>query len=303
VRRKQRIGFVGVGLMGHGIAKNLCRGGFPLAFLEHPGNQPADDLRELGAASSPSPRALAQEADVVCLCVTGSPQVEDVMLRGGGVLEGIAPGKLVIDCSTVAPATTLRVAAAVAERGGRFLDAPLTRTPKEAEAGRLNVMVGGEAETLAEARPLFDAFAENVYHAGPVGAGARLKLLHNFVSLGNSVLLAEAMASARRGEVDMRTFVEVLASGGGDSVALKRLAPYAVDGDDAAFRFSLANAAKDMRYYVAMADELGVPSFGAHAVEQVYALAEAMGRGASPVPRLLDILAALDGSAPKGSRP
>lgn len=293
VTDKRQVGFIGVGLMGHGIARNLLGKGFALDFLNHPGNRPVDDLLALGARGLDSATALAGRADVVFLCVTGSPQVEAVVLGAEGILPGLGPGKILVDCSTARPESTLRVAAAVAGTGARFLDAPMTRTPKEAEEGRLNLMVGGDAATLAEVRPMLEAFAENIYHAGPVSAGHRLKLLHNFVSLGNSVLLAEAVTCARAGGIDMPTFVDVLASGGGDSVILKRLSPYILDGDDSGFRFSLANSRKDMGYYTAMADELDAPAFAAHAVQQVYALACTMGKGAEPVPELIDVLQAL----------
>lgn len=289
-----RVGFIGIGFMGHGIARNLLKHGFPLTFLEHPGNRPAEDLLAAGACSAPSAVEVARAADVVFLCVTGSSQVEDAMFRKDGVLAGLGRGHIVVDCSTAQPVSTRRVADAVEARGARFLDAPLTRTPKEAEEGRLNVMVGGDARTLREVRPLLDAFAENLYHVGPVTAGHKMKLLHNFISLGNAVLLAEAVACARKSGVDAERLIEVLASGGGDSVVLRRLTPYIQAGDDAAFRFSLANGAKDMRYYTAMADEMGVPSLAAHAVQQVYALANAMERGAESVPTLVDMLSNLN---------
>ncbi len=284
-----KLGMVGVGLMGHGIAKNLLRGGYAVTLLKHPGNQPIDDLLSLGAETSDTPAKLTRHADVIFLCVTGSSQVEDVMFQSEGVLQGLGEGKTVVDCSTVEPHVTLRIADAVSAKGARFLDAPLTRTPKEAEEGRLNIMVGGEADILEEMRPLLETFSENIYHAGPVSAGHTLKLLHNFVSLGNCALLAEAVVCARHGGVDMDTFIEVLSSGGGDSVALKRLTPYVLHGDEGGFRFSLSNCFKDLTYYVNMADNHGVPSMVAHAIHQLFELASSMG-GDRPVPRLIDLL-------------
>ncbi len=286
----KQVGLIGAGLMGHGIGKNLLAKGFSLSFLDHPGNQPVDDLLALGARRLPAVMEVTRHAEVVLLCVTGSPQVEDTMFRRDGVLAALRPDQIVVDCSTAEPHVTQRVAAAVAERGARFLDAPLTRTPREAEEGRLNVMVGGDAATLEAVRPLFDTFAENIYHAGAVGAGHTLKLLHNYISLGNCVLLAEAVVCARRGGVDMRTFIDVLSSGGGDSVALRRLAPYVLNRDLGAFRFSLANSRKDLSYYTAMADHHGVPALAAHAIQQVFTLVQALGAGERPVPTLVDLL-------------
>lgn len=135
-----KIGMVGIGLMGHGIASNLVKHGHTLTVLEHPGNQPLDALKAAGATSCADGATLAAQSDVIILCVTGSPQVEAVLLSPAGVLEGLRPGTVIIDCSTAIPSSTVKVAEAVTEKGGRFLDAPMTRTPKEAAEGRLNLL-------------------------------------------------------------------------------------------------------------------------------------------------------------------
>ena len=292
-KQDRNIGFIGVGLMGHGLAKNIAQAGYTLTFLEHPGNQPVDDLYALGARSVPSIADLTGTSDVIVMCVTGSQQVLEIVCGEGGLLTGITRGKtnqVIVDCSTVEPHVTTDVAAKITAAGARFVDAPLTRTPKEAEQGSANVMVGGDVEVLARIRPLLETFAENIYHAGPIGAGATLKLLHNFVSLGNCVLLAEAVISARRSDVDIDTFIEVLASGGGDSTALKRLTPYILTGDAGSFRFSLANSAKDTAYYRKLAQHLGVPATAAEAIERVFSDAQARGWGDRPVPELIELM-------------
>ena len=288
---KQRIGIIGVGLMGHGIAQSVLRHGFSLAFVEHPGNQPTDDLLAAGARAVASGAALAADVDVVILCVTGSPQVEDVLLRDDGVLAGLRPHTVVIDCSTAMPSSTIRMAAAVEAAGGRFLDAPMTRTPKEAAEGRLNLLVGGDASLFAQCRPLLASYAENIVHAGPVGSGHTLKLLHNFVSLGFATVLAEAAACARRAGVDSGVLLQVLAHGGGGGVVLERLRPFIESGDDSGFRFTIANALKDMDYYTAMARELGAARLTAEAIRQAFALGAGAPAG-STVPTLIDCLAA-----------
>lgn len=250
---KQKIGMVGIGMMGHGIASNLARHGHELVLLEHPGNQPLDALKAAGAQTSASARDLASRVDVVVLVVTGSPQVEAVLTGPGGVLEGLRPGSTVVDCSTAIPSSTLRMAQAVQQAGSRFLDAPMTRTPKEAAEGRLNLLVGGEAALLEELRPLLRCFAENITHVGPVGAGHGMKLLHNYVSLGMVTLLAEASACAQANGVEPEAFVEVLAKGGGGGIALERIKPFLLAGDTGGLRFSVANACKDLGYYATMA--------------------------------------------------
>ncbi len=248
-----KIGMAGIGLMGHGIAGNLVRHGHDLLLLEHPGNQPLDALKAAGAQTAGSAKEMAAQVDLLILVVTGSPQVEAVLTGPGGVLEGLRPGSTVIDCSTAIPSSTRRMAQAVQDAGSRFLDAPMTRTPKEAAEGRLNLLVGGDAALLEAFRPVLRCFAENITHVGPVGAGHGMKLLHNYVSLGMVTLLAEASACAQAGGVAPEAFVEVLATGGGGGVALERIKPFLLAGDTGGLRFSVANACKDLGYYTTMA--------------------------------------------------
>ena len=286
-----KIGMVGVGMMGHGIAGNLVRKGHELVVLEHPGNQPLEALKAAGAVGVHSARALAAAVDMVILVVTGSPQVEAVLTGPGGVLEGLRPGSIVIDCSTAIPSSTARMAQAVQAAGSRFLDAPMTRTPKEAAEGRLNLLVGGDADLLQACRPVLACFAENIVHVGPVGAGHGMKLLHNFVSLGMVTLLAEAAACAERSGVDPAAFVEVLAKGGGGGIALERLRPYLLARDPAGLRFSVANARKDLGYYHAMAGDAGARREVATAVLGTLEGALARAGEQALVPELVSILA------------
>jgi 3-hydroxyisobutyrate dehydrogenase-like beta-hydroxyacid dehydrogenase len=253
----KEIGLIGVGLMGQGIASNLLKKGYPLTVLEHAGNQPLDALLAAGAKTAATASQLAQSAELIILCVTGSPQVEDVLLSPQGVLSALKPGTVIIDCSTAVPASTERVAKAVMQAGGLFMDAPMTRTAKEAAEGRLNLLVGAEADLLARCMPVLRCFAENITHAGPVGSGHRMKLLHNYVSLGTATLIAEAAACAQNSGVSMETFVDVLAKGGGAGVALDRMKPYLLTGDASGLRFTVSNALKDISYYNQMAQDAG----------------------------------------------
>src|SRR5262249_26258249 len=139
---KRRVGFIGVGLMGHGMAKNIVEKGHALTVLGHRNREPVDDLVKRGATEAKTAADVARRSDIVFLCVTASPQVEDIVFRKDGLLDGIGSGTIVADSSTAEPTSTMKVAAAIAERGGRFVDTPLVRTPKEAEEGRLVVMTG-----------------------------------------------------------------------------------------------------------------------------------------------------------------
>lgn len=289
-KASKRIGIAGVGLMGHGIATNILEHGYSLAFLDHPGNQPVADLVASGARPVASPAALARESDVVILCVTGTPQVEDVLFKSEGLLEGLVAGTIVIDCSTAIPSSTLRIADEIARLGGRFLDAPMTRTPREAAQGRLNLIVGGETSLFEECRPLLSSFAENIVHAGPVGSGHRMKLLHNYVSLGFSAVLAEAAACAERAQVESSVLLTVLATGGGSGVVLDRMRPFIESRNDSGFRFTLANAFKDIGYYTAMAEELDASRTTAEAIRETYAKACADGHASAAVPQLIGFM-------------
>ena len=279
------VGIIGVGLMGHGIARNvLMRGRFPLVFLDHPGNQPVDDLIELGAKSCKTAGEVASASDVVILCVTGSPQVEEVLTGKGGVLAALRRGTVVVDCSTSMPDSTLRMAEAVKNAGGEFLDAPMTRLAKQAHEGTLNLLVGGDQAVLAKVRPVLASFTENVAHVGPLGFGHRMKLLHNFVSIGCMALLAEAAAHAADAGVDPDVFVDVLAKGGGAGVALERMRPMITAGDSSNVPFSIDNARKDIDYYRAMASGSGASTAIADGVAGVIlpAVKEGHGRGYTP---------------------
>ncbi|ARU05854.1 2-hydroxy-3-oxopropionate reductase [Comamonas serinivorans] len=284
---------MGIGLMGHGIARNLLRHGHALTLLAHPGNQPVEDLIAAGARCAHTPAEVARGAEVVLLCVTGSPQVEAVLLGDQGAVAALAPGAVVIDCSTAMPESTRRMADAVAAVGAHFIDAAMTRTPREAAEGRLNLLVGGDAATVARCMPLLRCFAETITATGAVGSGHAMKLLHNYVSLGSLALLAEAAACAGQAGVDTRVLLDVLQQGGAAGVPLDRMRPYLIDGDTDGLRFAIANAAKDLAYYTRMASEGDAWHRIADAVSQTLAQAVASGAGARMMPELSDVLTRL----------
>ena len=287
----QRVGLVGAGRMGQGIGRNVLRHGHALSVLDHPGNQPLDELEGAGAVVVSSARELAARSEVVILCVTGAPQVESVLCDHDGVLAGLRPGALVIDCSTSLPQTSVRMEQRVRAAGGCFVDAPMTRTVADALAGRLNLLVGGAPDDVQAALAVLRCFAENIVVAGGVGAGHRLKLLHNFVSLGCIALVAEAAGYALGSGIDPQVFVSVLASGGGAGVALERLRPVIVDPQGRGMEFSMANALKDLGYYKDMVDASAAQAGIAGAVLQTLrgALATLGDEGAA----VTDVVAAL----------
>ncbi|SNR68016.1 NAD(P)-dependent oxidoreductase [Puniceibacterium sediminis] len=284
------VGIIGIGLMGHGIARNvLSRGGFPLSFLDHPGNQPVDEITARGAQGCATSAAVAAASDVVILCVTGSPQVEAIVTGTDGLTSGLKPGSVVVDCSTALPESTLRMGEIVKAMGCDYIDAPMTRTARHAHDGKLNVLVGGEAATLEKVRPVLASFTESVAHVGPLGHGHRLKLLHNYVSVGFMTLLAEAAAQSADAGVDPQVFVDVLAGGGGASVALDRLAPYIVEGNREGLPFAVANAQKDIDYYRSMSDAAGARTSIADGVSGAISAAVDAGYGQAYLPELVKL--------------
>ncbi len=275
----KKIGFIGVGLMGHGMAKNLVGKGFPTIVLGHKNRAPVEDLVKLGAKEARDVAEVVKSSDVVILCVTGSPQVEDLVYRKGGILEGAVSGQIVVDTSTSQPGSTLKIAADFKAKGVRFVDAPLARTPVEAEQGRLNTMVGADAVTFREIEPVLKAFCENIFHIGDVGAGHKIKLINNCAAIGQMVLIAEALTVCAKLGVDPKKYFALVSSGAANSGIFQMLAGKAVEGDFGGMKFGLANALKDVRYYNQMAMEFGVAGAMASATLQTLTQAVNLGFG------------------------
>lgn len=299
---KPTVGFVGVGLMGHGMAKNLVSKGWPLVVLGHRKREPVEHLKSLGAREAATPRELAAQCEIVHLCVTGSPQVEATMRGENGLLAGARPGTVIIDCSTSNPVSTLALADEAQARGVHFVDAPLSRTPKEAEAGTLDTMVGAEPEVFARIEPVLRAWAGNVVHLGPVGLGHKMKLVNNFIAMGYAALFSEALAIARRSGLSVEQFHAVIGSGRMRSPFYDTFMQWTLAGDENAHRFTISNAHKDMRYLSAMANEAGAVNLLQPQVKNMFAAMEAAGQGERFVPMLADFIAGMNGLAPAGSK-
>ena len=285
-----KVGLIGVGLMGHGIAKNIVTKGWELSFLDQVGNQSTTDLLELGAKPYDKAVDLAAASDVLVLCVTGSPQVEDVLTGSGAVLDGLRPGSIVIDCSTAIPSSTRALAAKVGDKGSDFVDAAMTRTPKEAEEGRLNLLVGGKEESITRIRSLLESFAENIFIAGDVGSGHQLKLIHNIISMGTIALIAEVAACAIQDGIDTTAMVDCLRKGGAGGAALERVAPYILEGNADLLRFTINNAYKDVGYYNTMAEEMDAARLMSKAAYDTLAGQIDQGKGSAFMPELVKLL-------------
>ena len=290
------LGFIGAsGLMGHGMAKNLLAKGHALQLSVHRNRERVADLLAAGAVEAASHAAMADHCDWVFLCVTGSPQVEAAVLAEQGLLAGARPGLVIVDCSTSEPDSTARLRERCAAAGVTFVDAPLTRTPVEAEAGKLNVMVGADDADFARLEPLLRCFAENVFHVGGPGAGHIVKLLNNFIAQAICTATAEAFAVGQRSGIALKGLVDVVSAGGANSGIFQAMAK-TLSGDMAGLKFELDNARKDIRYYTHVAEALAIPSLMGEAVHQSLTLASALGHGKKYVPSLVEAQEQLTGA-------
>lgn len=289
------VGFIGIGLMGQGMAKNIVEKGFPLLVMAHRNRAPLEDLVARGAREVASARDMAAQADVIVLCVTGSPQVEAILRGADGVLSGARPGLVVIDSSTSNPVSTGTLAKELAAVGVTLVDAPLSRTPKEAEAGTLDCMVGADAAGFEAALPIIQCFAAKIVHVGPVGAGHTMKLLNNFVSIGYASLYSEALALGKQVGITPAQFHAVIGGGRMSCGFYDTFMKYVVERDRDAHKFTIQNAHKDMRYLSNLATQAGTADYLGAAVKSYLATAESMGKGGDFLPMLSDHVAALNG--------
>jgi 3-hydroxyisobutyrate dehydrogenase-like beta-hydroxyacid dehydrogenase len=289
------VGLVGVGLMGHGIGKNIVEKGFALNVMAHTNRAPVEDLVKRGAKELNSPAEIASNSDLVILCVTGTPQVESAVYGANGIASVAHAGLIIADCSTAVPDSTIKIAADLAAKGIHFVDTPMTRTPNEAEAGTLGLMVGGDIKIIDEIRPVLQAFSNLIVHTGAVGTGHQMKLINNFLSMGHAALAAEAIAVAAKANIDMTALKDVIMGGGAASVMFGRLINVPLHDDDSHAKFAIRNARKDLRYYTNMTENMPASSFLAEAVHQTLVVADNLGYGERYVPRLIDVMMKLNG--------
>ena len=292
---KDRIGFIGAGLMGHGMAKNLVEKGFPLTVLAHRNRAPIDDLITRGASEAATPGEVAGTSDVVFLCVTSSAEVEEIVLGPDGLMAGGRAGLIICDCSTADPSSTLRLGSRLAQKGIALADAPLGGTPTGAQTGQLSAMVGAEPAVFARLKPAIEAWAAKIVHVGPLGTGHKMKLLNNFLSLGYGALYAEALTLGEKVGISPRDFDRVIRGSRMDCGFYQTFMGWVIDGDPNAHQFTLTNAYKDMRYVAAMGDTSGMANPLANAVKSSYALAVSSGEGERYVPMLTDVIGQLAG--------
>jgi 3-hydroxyisobutyrate dehydrogenase-like beta-hydroxyacid dehydrogenase len=256
--RTERIGFLGLGIMGSRMAANLARAGFQLSVWTHTPGKADAWAREHSCEGFQTPAEVAARSDIVISMVVDGDQVASILLGPGGVIESAAPGTLCVDMSTIAPPQTRRIGAALAERGVRLLDAPVTGSSPRAQAGTLAIMAGGEPEDFARALPALESMGEVIAHVGALGQGEMLKLINNAVAAANAATVAEALVLARATGLQTDDLIRVLSAGSAASAQLSLKAAVMSEHDYTAL-FKTAHMLKDVRLCLQEAEAAGTP--------------------------------------------
>jgi len=277
--KRERVAFLGLGIMGKPMAANVCRHGYELTVWNRT-RAKAEAFSELhrGVEVADTPAAAAAEADLVVTMVPDGPEVEAVLLGPDGAAEGLHAGGLAIDMSTIAPTQTRKIATALSQRDIHFIDAPVTGSRPKAEDATLTIMVGGEKRDFDRAKPLLDAMGALVVHAGPVGHGEMVKLVNNTAAAINAAALAEMLNLAVKADLNTTAVVDVMASGSGASTMLTLKAGPMLDRAYAPL-FKLEHMLKDVRHCINEAKALGVDLPIARLAESLYAKADEAGYG------------------------
>ncbi len=284
----ERIGFIGLGIMGRPMARNLMKAGYGLTVWNR--SRPGiDALVAEGAQEAASPRDVAQRSDVVITILGDSPDTERVALADDGIVAGAHEGLVHIDMSTISPAVTRSIAEQYAAAGIEMLDAPVSGGEQGDIDGTLSIMAGGKREVFDRSRPLFEAMGKTPVYCGPIGSGQVVKLCNQVVVGLNNLAMSEALVLAAKAGVDPATMIEAVRAGAGSSWALHNLAPKVLAGD---FKpgFKVWQQQKDLRLALELADQGHTPLPGTALVRQLFAALEAEGLGEAGTQALVKAL-------------
>ncbi len=284
---KPVIGFIGLGLMGGNMVENLQNRGYEVNVMDLNKDAVAAVLARGNASEATSGKELAEKSDIVMLCLTTSEVVEKVVYGETGILAGMTKGKTLIDFGTSIPASTKKIGAALAEKGAGMIDAPLGRTPAHAKDGLLNIMAAGDIETFNKVKPVLDEQGENVFHLGALGSGHVTKLVNNFMGMTTVATMSQAFAVAKLAGVDGQQLFDIMSAGPSNSPFMQFCKFYAVDGEEK-LGFSVANANKDLGYFLALCEELGTESLIAQGTSTSLQAAVDAGLGQNDVPVIFD---------------
>lgn len=289
----ERIGFIGLGIMGRGMARNILNAGFPLTVWNRTASR-ADEFVAAGAKLAASPAELAAETEIILSCVSDTPDVEQVLLGEDGVVQGVKQGALVIDMSTISPQTTRSIGAQLGEKGASMLDAPVSGGSEGAAKGTLSIMVGGEAEHVERARPVFEAMGKTIVHVGALGDGQTVKLANQILVVGNTLAMCEALLFAQASGVDVQKTYDAVKNGAAGSWMFTNRAPQILARD---WRpgFTIDLQAKDLRLALKAAEDVGAPLLGTAMISNFYRTLQSRGLGSEGNHGLIKALEALSG--------
>ena len=290
---KPVIGFIGLGLMGGNMVENLQNRGYKLVVMDLNKYAVATVLARGGATEATSPKELAEASDIVMLCLTTSAVFEKLVYGENGILAGIKKGAVLIDFGTSIPTSTQKIGADLAEKGAGIIDAPLGRTPAHAKDGLLNIMAAGDRATFEKVKPVLDEQGENVFYLGALGAGHTTKLINNFMGMTTVCAMSQAFAVADRAGVDRQQLFDIMSTGPSSSPFMQFCKKYAVDGVSD-LGFSIANANKDLGYFVKMVEDLGTRALIAEGTSSNLQAAFDAGMGNGNVPEIYDYFRKLE---------
>lgn len=289
---KPTIGFIGLGLMGGNMVENLQNRGYEVTVMDlNP--EAVAKVTDRGGKSASTGKELAENSDIVMLCLTTSAIVEKVMFAEEGILAGVKEGAVLVDFGTSIPASTRKIGAALAEKGVGMIDAPLGRTPAHAKDGLLNIMAAGDIDTFNKVKPVLDEQGENVFHLGALGAGHTTKLVNNFMGMTTVCAMSQAFAVADKAGVNRQQLFDIMSTGPSNSPFMHFCKNYAVDGVSD-LGFSIANANKDLGYFLQMVEDLGTQSLIAEGSSANLQAAFDAGMGNGNVPEIFDYFLKLE---------
>jgi 3-hydroxyisobutyrate dehydrogenase-like beta-hydroxyacid dehydrogenase len=291
-QRAQRIGFVGLGIMGSRQAANLRRAGYELTVFNRTREKAEAFAAEHGGQVASTPREVAERSDIVITMVVDGEQVEEVLLGSDGAAHGARDGTLFVDMSTIGPAAARAIARRLAPN--RFLDAPVTGSAPRAADGTLTIMCGGEAEDFERARPVLEAMGRLVLHVGPLGQGQMVKVINNSVAAINAAVIAQALIVGDRTGVDLEALVQVMSAGSGGSTMLDLKAQPMLTGDYEPL-FKLAHMLKDVRLCLEEAQAAGAPFTFAALASDLYAAGLGRELGDRDFAAVMEVLEGLAG--------
>lgn len=285
---KLRVGFIGLGIMGRAMSRNIYQAGFPVTVWNRTHSK-MEEAAMWGAELANSPREVAERSDVVITIVGDTPDVKEVLNGEKGVFQGARPGVIVIDMSTIAAEAERELAAKAKMLGIDYLDAPVSGGDVGAQNGTLSIMVGGEANVLEKVRPILEAMGKRIVHCGSVGAGQTVKACNQILCGLNLLAVVEALSYAKKAGVDVEKMIEVTTQGAGGSWALANYAPRIVQGDlDPGF--SVEFIQKDLRIVLQEAEQMQLPLMGTALVQQLIRSVQAYGGDADGSHALIRVM-------------